>query len=256
MSFQNYRTKIFVFVVLVEFLCCGNSFGQGKIYWSNFTHPYRLIQRSDLNGTHIEALVTNLSYSVLDIVVDDRNDKMYWLNPASDTIHRANMDGTNEEVIINGVDAWDIDLDPVENKLYWSYRRIGKIQKSNLDGSEIEDWVTGINPSAVLSIDSIDRNLFWSDSPHIHKTNLIDNIDDIILDLSFYSTLVIESLHYNPSDVSVRGSASCYFFLGGYSGIIVIFRRWSWLIGRAVKGFAETGVCFGRGFWRLTRPAG
>ena len=67
------------------------------------------------------------------------------------TVRRANLDGSNAEVISYVADPWliqDLALDSAHGKVYisnWSggFGSRGNIQRVNLDGSNLEDVVTG-----------------------------------------------------------------------------------------------------------------
>jgi hypothetical protein len=73
-----------------------------------------------LDGSGLETLVTNAGDSramVLDIVAG----KMYWTVLFSGEIFRANLDGTGQELLLNvtGVTG-GIDIDPLAGKMYWA----------------------------------------------------------------------------------------------------------------------------------------
>ena len=81
------------------------------------------------------------------IKLDVSAGKMYWSDDIGQTIKRANLDGSNIEILIRTpgrVGAFTVDL--TELKMYWfsdSRRgevRTGKIQRANFDGSQIEDF--------------------------------------------------------------------------------------------------------------------
>ena len=91
--------------------------------------------------------------------------KIYWVNShekdegyISTTILRANLDGSNVETLVTGVNIWDLVLDEVGEKMYWMYwadywSPDGTIQRANLDGSNVETLVTGLfSPSIALDI--------------------------------------------------------------------------------------------------------
>ena len=100
------------------------------------------IQRTNLNGSHIEALVT--TGNPWGITLDLVGNQMYWTDQETDKIQRANLDGSNiEDLVTIGLDVpIGIALDIKGNKMYWADRGTNKIQRANLDGSNIEDLVT------------------------------------------------------------------------------------------------------------------
>ena len=78
--------------------------------------------------------------------VDTDIPQVYWLDASYHRIRRANLDGTNIQDIITGLDTWPtgIALDLVDRKIYWTQnanpkKRIsGSIWRANLDGTNIQ----------------------------------------------------------------------------------------------------------------------
>ena len=71
---------------------------------------------------------------------------MYWTNSGG-TIQRANLDGSNIQDLVTGLDnSHGIALDVDEGKMYWTDWG-DKIQWANLDGSNVQDLVTAIGSS-------------------------------------------------------------------------------------------------------------
>ena len=115
---------------------------QGKMYWTNCGEGK--IQRSNLDGTNIEDLVTGLGCPY-HIDLNFSENKMYWTHWKSGKIQRADFNGTNLEDIVVGLGLpTGIALDMLNSKIYWADRRYDMIQRSNLDGTNIEDVVTGL----------------------------------------------------------------------------------------------------------------
>lgn len=119
----------------------------GKMYWSD--SDTGKIQRANLDGTHVEDLVTLARLNApRGIALDVTAGKVYWALVSEDArkIQRANLDGTDVEDLVIGLDyPEDIELDVVTGKMYWTDRVAGKIQRANLDGSGVEDLVTGLH---------------------------------------------------------------------------------------------------------------
>ena len=84
----------------------------GKIYWTNSAfHPgpwpgLDKIQRANLDGTHVEDLVTTGLVAASGIDLDLSRGKMYWTDIATNKIQRANLDGSSvEDVIVSSANA-------------------------------------------------------------------------------------------------------------------------------------------------------
>ena len=77
--------------------------------------------------------------------------KMYWVNVSTNTIQRANLDGTAIEDIVTGDIGFPahVVVDPTGNKIYWPNYDGNKIQRANLDGSEVEDVIDAFRPKNI-----------------------------------------------------------------------------------------------------------
>ncbi len=77
----------------------------GKVYWTDVNR----IQRRDLDGSNIEDLVTTGLTDAHGIALNLAERKMYWTdwgtsNVVDGEIRRANLDGSDVEVLVTGVD--------------------------------------------------------------------------------------------------------------------------------------------------------
>ena len=78
---------------------------------------------------------------------------MYWVDISANKIQRANLDGTNIQDILTGLNRpVSLDLDITNGKMYWTDRStpdlsdpdaMSNIQRANLDGTGIETLVSG-----------------------------------------------------------------------------------------------------------------
>jgi hypothetical protein len=66
-----------------------------------------------------------------------------WIAPTIYKIKRANLDGSNVEGLVAGLNSpLGIVLDLSARKMYWCDSGANKVQRSNLDGSNVEDLIT------------------------------------------------------------------------------------------------------------------
>ncbi len=86
-----------------------------KVYWTDPSS--RKIQRADMDGNSVEDLVTTAPSSASAIALDLMAGKMYF----GGDVHRANLDGSQIEVILD-TDVWGIALDLSGGKFYWADR--------------------------------------------------------------------------------------------------------------------------------------
>ena len=134
-------------------------------------------------------------------------DKMYWSDRGSNTIKRANLDGTDIETLISGVgQARGVAVDWVHHRLYWADNGNDKIQRSMLDGSQVEDIVTtGLKFPAGVAVDPYGEKVYWADAQEnrIQRANLDGSqVEDLVTGLidPYFVTLDVESGHLYWTD--------------------------------------------------------
>ena len=126
-----------------------------------------IIRRTDLDGSNVEDLLDVVRAPwYFDPALEVVGGKIYWINShvedesyISTTILRADLDGSNVEVLVTGISAEQLILGGVGGKMYWTdwgrdyWSPDGTIQRANLDGSNVEILVTGLfSPSIALYI--------------------------------------------------------------------------------------------------------
>ena len=156
----------------------------GKMYWTVQTVDNRIgIQRANLNGMTPETLVIGRAGGAAreGIALDISKGKMYWsagqvgVSADENKIQRANLDGSNIEDFITGLDGpHQIALDFNDSKIYWTDWNAGKIQRANFNGSQIEDIVVGLSTPAGIALDSLNGQMYWAErgSGTIQRANL------------------------------------------------------------------------------------
>ena len=155
----------------------------GKLYWTD--NGTDRIQRSNLDGTEIEDLVTGLR-TPLGLALDAAAGKLYWTDSGADKIQRADLDGSQvEDLVTTGLQIpRGLALDAAAGKLYWADSGTDRIQRANLDGTEIEDLVTtGLGTPRGLALDVSAGKLYWADSStdRIQRANLDGSeIEDLV----------------------------------------------------------------------------
>ena len=149
--------------------------GTSRLYWS------------DLRSGEILRLSTDTPAGPWNRVLDTANPlgialdqsfaagggKIYWavqiLAPplsrqTADAILRADLDGSNIEVIVEGLDApIGVALDLVNRKVYWADHGRGAISRANLDGSDVVDVLTGLSDPIDIALDVSAGRMYWTD---------------------------------------------------------------------------------------------
>lgn len=114
------------------------------------------------------------------IVVDAEAGHIYWtnmgtLNLNDGSIERADLDGSNRQIIIpNGITHTpkQLQLEQRSGKLYWADREGMRVMRANLDGTDVETLVqTGQGEddrsdatrwSVGIAVDPIRRHVYWT----------------------------------------------------------------------------------------------
>ena len=128
-----------------------------------------------LTGNSVEQIFPAVQ-NATSVVVDTTNGKIYWTEKISNArgkIQRANMDGSNLEVIkrVTSV-VKSIAIDTINDKIYitniW-----GKIQRLNLDGSNFQPhFITNANSPDNITVDTENSKIYWSDGANLKRANL------------------------------------------------------------------------------------
>jgi cytoskeletal protein CcmA (bactofilin family) len=159
--------------------------------------------------------------------------KMYWADPGTGKIQRANLDGSSVQDLVAGLDfPSDIALDVNAGKMYWTVENDGKIQRANLDGTGAQDLVTGITPPfpSTLALDLTAGKLYWAESGKIRRANLdgsgsedvltgLDVVDDLALDPGAGKMYWIESFDIRRANLDGTSFENLVTGLGNGHGI-------------------------------------
>ena len=160
----------------------------GKVYWTN---GY-VIQRADyvtVTGLHVdgfkmegtEDLVrVSLPFVPKGIAVDAVGRKMYWTDEGKQTIERADLDGSNAEILVEGLlDPKGIDINETGGKMYWT--ESGRIGRSDLDGSNAEVLVGGLFGPYGVTVDAASRKVYWTDRTGVQRANLDGSSAEVLV---------------------------------------------------------------------------
>ena len=155
-----------------------------RIYWTDTTAGK--LQRSNLDGSGVETLVTTGLEAPIGIALDVAGGKMYWTDPPADRIQRSNLDGSGVETLVTtGLEIpIGIALDVAGGKMYWTDNGTEKIQRSNLDGSGVETLVaTGLSNPRGVALDAAGGKMYWTDkgTDKIQRSNLDgSSVEDLV----------------------------------------------------------------------------
>ena len=88
---------------------------------------------------------------------------MYWTSPEAGIIYRANLDGSNAEVLVTGLNyPLSLALDGAGSQIYWADPEAGSIYRASLDGSNVEALITGAVFPYGLALDIAGGQIYWT----------------------------------------------------------------------------------------------
>jgi DNA-binding beta-propeller fold protein YncE len=115
----------------------------------------------------VKTAIIILIFFLISINTVNSQSKIYWIDSYLDQIKRANLDGSDVELIVNLGDSnpQGIDIDNEHGKIYWIDSYLGAIKRANLDGSNIEliDSLGNAYPRGIV-IDDKHGKIYWVDS--------------------------------------------------------------------------------------------
>jgi len=138
------------------------------VYWtSTDLQVGSMICRAAFNGATVETLrvfPAGGRENPRGIALDIPGRKMYWADFGLGRIRCANLDGTGQQDLLNGLlGPVGIAIDSVGGKLYWSEANGGFIRRSHLNGDSIETLVSGIPGVQFLALESRNTMMYWAE---------------------------------------------------------------------------------------------
>ena len=172
-----------------------------KIY---LTNSWGKVQRLNFNGSNFQPnLITGLQ-TPNHLALDVTRGKIYWTEQTSDRtgkIRRANLDGTNVELVKDLTNApRGIAVDNVNGKIYLA-NSYGKVQRLNLNGSNFQpNLITGLESLEGIAVEAVSRKLYWTEKGSISRANLNGkNIENIVTGLNSPANIALSIMSTNPA---------------------------------------------------------
>jgi len=141
-----------------------------KLYWVD--KRIGKIQRSNIDGTEIEDLITSRFNFPRALAIDVEGDKMYWTDRELNGVFRANLDGTNREFLVEGFHTEGLALDLKEGKMYYTVQGAVGIWKANLDGSNPELVFRVGQIIDQLALDLENRKIYFSNANGLQRVDM------------------------------------------------------------------------------------
>lgn len=114
----------------------------------------------------IQTLIDQID-TAYDVALDVAGNWMYFTDRGSQSIRRARLNGSEEQVLVNtGLNLPSgIALDLGAGKMYWTDLGTNKIQRANLDGTGVEDLIsTGLIDPRDIVLDTTAGRMYYTDS--------------------------------------------------------------------------------------------
>ena len=124
-----------------------------------------------------------VTQEVVSLTVDAAGGKIYWAEQGSSrgTIKRANLDGTNVEVLTTEpITASSFVVDTANNKLYWTDSTQGRVHSADLNGENITTIIE-LDDIKDIAVDTEGGKLYFSDTFAIRRVNRDGTNVEIIL---------------------------------------------------------------------------
>ncbi len=225
------RTATSIIILFFLILSQSSLYSQTTLFWGD--QPTELLRSKELTAGNSNTNNIALGqYIIRRVRVDRVNEKVYWTVGGDETIKRANLDGSNPEIIVqNTSNIAIIEIDNSTNRLYFTESGSGEIQSCNLDGSDIQVLVQGTGIVLGLDVDPLNHHFYWTESSNglirradLDGANIVnilstgENVYDLQIDVpnqhiyfTNRSTNKIERVNFNGSNrtdiISTLGQA-------------------------------------------------
>jgi hypothetical protein len=183
--------------------------GAGHIYWTNMGVPNLndgSIERADIDGANRKTILPKgWTHTPKQIILEQRERKLYWCDREGMRVMRCNLDGSQLETLIESghgeVDRQDqtrwcvgLTIDAKRGHIYWSQKGPdnagrGRIFRANIEipagqtaahRTDIEVFFDGLPEPIDLELDTSNRVLYWTDRGDPPRGNTVNraSIDD------------------------------------------------------------------------------
>jgi len=164
----------------------------GHIYWTNMGVPHRndgSIERADLDGGNRRFIIPEGgTFTPKQLHLEKKTGKLYWSDREGMRVMRANLDGSQVEMLIQTGEGegdrrdpsnWcvGITVDPLRGQMYWTQKGAddsghGRIFRASIDMPrgrtatnrlDMEVLFEGLPEPIDLELDLVHRVLYWTD---------------------------------------------------------------------------------------------
>ncbi|KAJ5746937.1 uncharacterized protein N7511_008633 [Penicillium nucicola] len=216
------------------------------IYWTNMGIPSAndgSIQRCDLSGKNIVTIIPQgWTHTPKQLIIAPVSKKLYWCDREGTRIMRANMDGSDIEVLYrtgseNTVQQSPLDwcvgiaVDEESNTIFWSQKGSSKSNKGRIlfmgldlrigespeNRSDVQCLLNSLPEPIDLELDHMSKTLYWTDRGDPPRGNTVNSV--VLADLplnALQPKILVRKLH-EAIGISLDSKNGRMFFgdLGG-----------------------------------------
>ncbi|GFR86359.1 low-density lipoprotein receptor-related protein 6 [Elysia marginata] len=147
-----------------------------RIYWTD--GELQQISRAFMNGSSLQHMIQFGLDSPEGLAVDWVAHNIYWADTGKNRIEVSRLDGSSRKALVwrELTSPRALALDPPKGYLYWSSWGVKPVlERANLDGTNRGVLISNVGRVQDITIDYIDRRLYWTDiSDHsIRSSNLL-----------------------------------------------------------------------------------
>jgi hypothetical protein len=159
----------------------------GKMYWTDTDAS--VISSANLNGTDAQIVLDDFGAEPLGIALDVAEGKMYWTD--REGVKRANLDGSEVELLTKEPARGFISLDLAARQMYWADWPSGDIKTAAMTPeATVTDLVTKQSAPFGVAVDEAGEKVIWLDLDLEKKKTEKDEIRSANLDGGEVQTLV------------------------------------------------------------------
>lgn len=144
----------------------------GALYAASMSPYGQKVFRLDWSGLAAALVYSTPVQLPLSIIFAGQSGKMYWLDGITSSIMRSNVDGSNQEVVVQ---SWGVSagcaLDEAAQQLYWT-DAWGTMFRSGLDGRNIEPVMTNMPNLGYVAVDNAGGYLYFNNDQAISRAPL------------------------------------------------------------------------------------
>lgn len=171
------------------------------------------IKKCDTNGKNISTIISSNFNGPQGFQIDFPKQKVYWINGTKSNLYRANLDGTNEELVIDISSTESefrssIDLGVNNEQIFWLDRNNSLVSSANIDGTGLKTIIKdNLDEPYEVIVDNHNKKVYTVDyNSGIVRSNLDGSQIELIVKSPYLRYFALDSTHlyyYNYTDKKI-----------------------------------------------------